>query len=130
MSGKLLLLDTNIVVAIFNGDSVVINKLQKATKAFVPVIKIGELFFGAEKSGQKSKNYERLEAFCEISAILNCDTDTAREYGKIKEDLRAKGKPIPENDIWIAAIARQHNMVVVTRDNHFSHIEDLQTEFW
>jgi len=62
--------------------------------------------------------------------VLACDTETAREYGQIKNSLRAKGKPIPENDIWIAAIAIQYDLTLVTRDGHFTEIEGLATETW
>jgi len=63
-------------------------------------------------------------------AIVDCDLDVAREYGILKHLLKAKGRPIPENDIWIAAAARRHGMVLVTRDLHFAEIDDLPTSDW
>ena len=51
-------------------------------------------------------------------------------YGKIKTDLQEKGSPIPENDIWIAAIAKEHNFILVTRDIHFNAVQDLQIDKW
>lgn len=62
--------------------------------------------------------------------MLACDLDTAREYGVIKNALREKGRLIPENDIWIAAIARQHDLTLVTRDEHFKEIKHLKVEMW
>ena len=59
-----------------------------------------------------------------------CDKDTAYQYGIVKNKLLDKGKPIPENDIWIAAVAMQNNLIFVTRDGHFSEIEDLKFEKW
>jgi tRNA(fMet)-specific endonuclease VapC len=56
---------------------------------------------------------------------MPCDAATAREYGRIKEILRAKGKPIPENDIWIAAMAVQHGLTLATRDQHFGEVPNL-----
>lgn len=55
---------------------------------------------------------------------------TCINYGLIKASLRKKGKPIPENDIWIAAIAMQHSLVVATRDKHFDEVDGLSTEEW
>lgn len=62
--------------------------------------------------------------------MLGCDTDTARRYGDIKHGLRVKGSPLPENDIWIAAIALQHNLTLATRDAHFREIPNLNTNPW
>ena len=55
---------------------------------------------------------------------------TAEYYGVIKESLRAKGRPIPENDIWIAASAQRHDLILVTRDEHFAEIADLKLVRW
>ena len=62
--------------------------------------------------------------------MLGCDETTAQEYGRIKTALKAKGRPIPDNDIWIAAIAKQYSLVLATRDQHFSEVEGLLTETW
>jgi len=61
---------------------------------------------------------------------VGCDAVTAQQYGRIKNDLRAKGRPIPENDIWIAAVAVQHGLTVVSRDDHFTEVTDLLCEVW
>jgi len=109
MSGKVLL-DTNIVIALFAGEASVIEKLTVARSVFIPVITIGELYYGACKSGNRRRNIAKIEEFAARSAILACDESTARHYGGIKDGLRAKGKPLPENDIWIAALACQHRL--------------------
>ena len=64
------------------------------------------------------------------TAVLASDADTAREYGVIKSTLQEKGQPIPENDIRIAAIARQHDLTLVTRDGHFKEVVHLKIEMW
>lgn len=84
MSGRRLL-DTNIVVALFAGDGSVQEKLAEANKVFVPSIVLGELHYGARKSGQTEKNLVRLEEFAASSAVVACDAGTAREYGIIKD---------------------------------------------
>jgi len=67
----------------------------------------------------------QLTSFAATVQILPCDAETARLYGDVKHRLMAKGRPIPENDIWIAAIARQHGLAVATRDAHFQQIGGL-----
>jgi tRNA(fMet)-specific endonuclease VapC len=62
--------------------------------------------------------------------VLACDAITATYYGNVKDQLRLKGKPIPENDIWIAALALQHDLVLISRDEHFKVIEQLKVETW
>jgi len=61
---------------------------------------------------------------------LELNLITAAYYGKIKNNLRLKGKPIPENDIWIAAAALQNNLTVITRDKHFLEIDLIKSEIW
>jgi tRNA(fMet)-specific endonuclease VapC len=78
-----------------------------ADEVFVPAITLGELYYGARKSPRFEANINRIDAFAATMAILGCDEATARQYGRVKDDLRAKGRPIPENDIWIAAVATQ-----------------------
>ena len=61
---------------------------------------------------------------------MNCDAETAKEYGRIKVELAQKGKMVPENDIWIAAVARQYELTIVTKDEHFGFINDLKITDW
>ena len=129
MSGRYLL-DTNIIIALFASDTAVKDNLVEADEVFVPTIAIGELYFGARKSGQAKENVARIDEFTVSNVVLGCDTETARRYGEIKDGLRTKGHPIPENDIWIAAIALQHGLTLVTRDTHFGAVEGLKTAAW
>jgi len=62
--------------------------------------------------------------------FVPCNAETAKKYGEIKNRLKEKGHPIPENDIWIAAIAQQYALTLVTRDAHFEGIENLKIEVW
>jgi len=91
---------------------------------------LGNCNFGAQKSGQAKENLARIDEFASDSVVLGCDTQTARRYGEIKYTLQAKGRPIPENDIWIAAIALQHDLTLVTRDAHLGEIASLSTAAW
>jgi tRNA(fMet)-specific endonuclease VapC len=129
VSGRFLL-DTNIVIALFRGDVTVQKNLARAERVFIPSIVLGELYYDAHKSGQSEKNLAQIEEFAGSITVLPCDAGTALEYGLIKDRLRRKGQPVPENDLWIAAVARQHNIVLVTRDPHFAGIEGLEREEW
>lgn len=129
MNGKSLL-DTNIIVALFAEDAAVINKLNATAEVFTPSIVLGELYFGAQKSGRVEANMKRVDDWKEANSILDCDGETARFYAIIKNQLRLKGKPIPENDMWIAAVALRHDLTLVTRDAHFGNVEGLRTERW
>jgi tRNA(fMet)-specific endonuclease VapC len=128
-SGRFLL-DTNLVIALLEGEDRVLSNLDRATEVFIPAVVIGELFFGAMKSGRPAENVAIVERFAAGRKILPCDLDVAREYGRLKQLLKSRGRPLPENDIWIAAVAIRHGMVLVTRDRHFEEVENLSTEDW
>lgn len=127
MNGRILL-DTNIVIAVFSGEESIQRYIEKANEIFIPVIVIGELYFGAYNSMNMERNIEKIDEFVANSTILSCDAYTAKIYGKIKGDLKKKGKPIPENDIWIAALADQYGLLLVTKDSHFKNIDDFSVE--
>ena len=129
MTGKLLL-DTNIIIPLFAQDPTVLKHLQEAEEVFIPSIVLGELYFGASKSKRAKQNIARIDEFAINNTILGCDIETARHYGEIKTALGKKGRPIPENDIWIAAIALQHKLILITRDAHFEEVDNLRTESW
>lgn len=129
MSGNYLL-DTNVVIALFVADSAVLLNISEAEEVFVPAAVIGELFYGAKKSGRPEENSRRIERFVLDNVVLNCDSETARLYGEIKDSLRRKGRPIPENDIWIAATAFQHDLTLVSRDEHFKEVTNLKLARW
>jgi len=129
MNGRFLL-DTNIVIALFAEDTLVQKGLAEAEKVFVPSIVLGELYYGACKSLRTKENIAYVDEFAATSAVLGPTTVTAKEYGKIKSALRNKGCLIPENDIWIAAIAKQYGLTLVTRDEHFKEVDGITIEAW
>jgi tRNA(fMet)-specific endonuclease VapC len=129
MSGRLLL-DTNIVIPLFAQDGSVLQQLAAAVEVFVPSIVLGELYYGARNSARMEANVARIDQFAARSAVLVCDGVTAQYYGQVKALLRAKGRPIPENDVWIAALAQQYQLTLVTRDDHFREVDGLSLEVW
>ena len=107
-----------------------LERVAAADEVFVPAIALGELYYGARKSTRTDQNIARIDEFAAAAAVLGCDAATAQQYGRIKNDLRAKGRPIPENDIWIAAVAVQHGLTVVSHDEHFGEVTGLPREVW
>ena len=129
MSGRYLL-DTNIIIALFASEASVMQSLNQADEVFMPSIALGELYYGAGKSRRFEGNAGRIEALIVNSVIVECDANTARQYGDVKNRLRLKGRPLPENDVWIAALALQYGLTLATRDAHFQEVENLQTVAW
>jgi tRNA(fMet)-specific endonuclease VapC len=127
MSGRALL-DTNIVIALFAGDPAVTKAIEGRSAIFLCVPVIGELYYGAMASTRVEQNLARLDEFSAALEVLPCDLETAVSYARVKVSLRKKGRPIPENDVWIAAIARQHKLTLLSRDTHFKEIESLHLE--
>jgi tRNA(fMet)-specific endonuclease VapC len=128
MAGDVLL-DTNIVIAFFAKDTEVLTRIVQVN-FLIPSIVLGELHAGARKSVRAAENLARIDAALPNSIILNCDYQTAQVYGVIKQALRLKGRPIPENDIWIAAVAQQYGLPLITRDEHFTAVDGLSIEKW
>ena len=129
MNGKYLL-DTNIVIALFGEDEHVLKMIQKAKEVYHSAVVIGELYYGAFNSTRKTENLRKIDDYKDEVAILSSDDQTAKLYGKVKAQLKKKGMPIPENDLWIAAIAIQYDLTLVTRDKHFENISGLRVEKW
>lgn len=129
MNGRYLL-DTSVVIPLMAGDTDIARQVRRAETVFVASITVGELYYGAHKSAHVTANLAQIERYVSESTILGANTETARIYGEAKNRLRERGHPIPENDIWIAAIAAQYGLTLATRDDHFAHVESLQIAKW
>lgn len=124
------LVDTNVVIALFANEPSVEDRFNQAERIHLPVIVLGELIYGAKYSRHPEENFRKIQDFRQMCESQWIDEETAIRYGEIKQQLRQKGHPIPDNDIWIAAIAQQHQLILVTRDSHFNEIEGLMIERW
>ena len=124
MAGRLLL-DTSAIVELLRGEAGPGLRLDPADTVFVPVIAIGELLAGALRSERRDDNVAQVERIASGANVISCDAHTAREYASIRHQLRLKGRPIPENDMWIAATARQHGLTLVAGVAHFQQIDGL-----
>ncbi|MBY0481736.1 MAG: type II toxin-antitoxin system VapC family toxin [Chitinophagaceae bacterium] len=130
MTGNKFLLDTNIIAAWLTGEASVADKIDGAKELHIPIIVIGELYYGALYSTHVQKNMKDIQKIIKYYNVLGIDEETTIVYGKIKAALRKKGKPIPENDIWIAAIAQRYKLTIVTRDKHFKEIDSISLKSW
>ncbi len=83
------------------------------------------MFYGAYKSSDTVKHLNQIQKFLSNCAVIQIDSTTSEFYGRIKTARYLKGKPIPENDIWIAASALQHNLPLFTSDEHFQEIDGI-----
>ena len=96
----------------------------------VPAVALGEFLFGIRRSRERAKLERWIEEVKATSALEAIDGDTAGHYADIREELRAAVTPIPENDIWIAALCRQHRLAVASRDGHFDKVRGLKRVAW
>src|SRR5271169_2981733 len=119
------LLDTNIVIGLLASDQNIENEAEQAQTLFLCSTVWGELLFGAIGSQRVHENVEKLYRFNALFHMLDVTMETAQYYAEIKLELKLKGRPITENDIWIAATARQYDLQLATRDKHFHYIEGL-----
>lgn len=121
-----LVLDTTVVVAFFRGDASAAQLLANTEFLYLPLIALGELFVGIERAQNRAKGGQQLQQLLTVVAILYPDTETAAIYGRLKASLFSQGRPIPDNDIWIAASALQSGLHLAARDVHFVNIPNLQ----
>ena len=124
---KNLLIDTNIYTYAFSGNTEVIRILQRTQKISICAITIGELLSGFKAGSKQNINRAELEEFLDSPRVqlIGIDEDTAEFYSEIQTALKKKGKPIPTNDIWIAATALQHGLKLYTKDQHFKYVPGL-----
>lgn len=131
MNNKLTyLLDTSAAIAMLNQKTEITPIIENADAIYASSITIGEFFYGAENSGRVKENLERIEQFVKLYKWLVCDIDTARFYGRIYHQLKVIGRPISPNDVWIAAIAMQYDLTLLTRDTDFNSVENLKVMSW
>ena len=130
MTGNRFLPDTSIITAWLKGESKIADKIYNAEEINIPIIVPGELYYGALYSTQKQKNLNNIKSITSHYNVLQIDEATTVAYENIKTALREKGKPIPQNDIWIAAIAQRFNFIVGSRDKHFKEIVDINLKSW
>jgi predicted nucleic acid-binding protein len=125
-----LILDTNALSAYLDNTAEVVEIVSEARELAIPVIVAGEFAFGIAQSRHR-KAYERsLQRMLDRSTVLDIGIETARHYAAIRMELKGAGRPIPCNDVWIAALSRQHAFPVMSRDSHFDFVGGLRRQTW
>jgi len=124
-----MILDTNALSALFAGDHDLEQILLKAPRLSVPSVVVGEYRYGLIRSRHQERLEPILDDFLRVSRVLSVDQETAESYATVRE-VREQGTPIPENDVWIAALCRQHSQPLVSRDRHFDHVPGLERLEW
>ena len=126
MTGSKIVFDTNIIIDLFKKNQQVRNVVARTDAVCIPLIVLGELRLGARRSLERSVKEKEIADFMATSVLLLLNEHTTNLYADLKAALLEKGRPIPENDIWIAAIAVQQNLPLYTHDEHFREVDGLQ----
>ena len=123
-----LVLDTSAYIECSKANSDFIEMLAKADTLYLPIVSYGELYYGFKYGLKFNSNLKRLDRFIfEFQVeLINLDQKIAKIYGEICAELRKKGKPIPSNDLWIAACSKCVDGTLVTNDRHFEVISNLK----
>lgn len=119
------LLDTCTVIDLIRGRPGAVAAVRQFQIVAIPFVVAGELLAGARRSAAPEKELQKVAALLNRVLVSGADPFTAINYGVIRADLDSSGQPIPDNDIWIAAVALQDGIPIVTRDRHFSRIAGL-----
>lgn len=125
MTGNKIIVDTNIFIDLMKGDKTIAQKLESYSEVYISPVVLVELYFGAYRSANPEKHLRKITIAIHKSKLLSIDAGTAETFVTIKLALFARGNPIPENDIWIAAAAIQHQLPLYTNDSHFREIDGI-----
>ena len=125
-----LIIDTNSLSAMADGILELENEISRADEIAIPVIVLGEFRYGVQQSRYRDR-YERwLQELTLYCRVLDISGGTAQQYADIRVELKRNGSPIPGNDLWIAALARQYSLPLLSRDRHFDHVSGLIRNEW
>lgn len=129
MSGEYAI-DTNVAIAHLEGDEAVTDRIRQTGRPLLPAPVAAELLFGAEKSARGRSNMERVAGLLRATTFAPCDVATCHAYARTKLALAKLGRPLPVNDLWIAACCIALDATLVTRDGHFDGVPGLSLERW
>jgi tRNA(fMet)-specific endonuclease VapC len=125
-----MIVDTYALSAADDDDPAVIAILMRAEQMTIPVIVLGEYRYGIAQSRHRATYENWLSGLIRDCAVLDINEPTTQHYAEITLELRRKGKPIPTNDLWIAALCRQHSLPLLSRDRHFDLVTGLKRIGW
>ena len=125
-----MILDTNAVSAVADNQSAAVRLFSNAASIELPAIVVGEYRFGIAQS-RRRKEYEKwLGELVAATRFLPVDEETTGHYAQVRSELKKAGKPIPSNDLWIAALCRQHRLPLMSQDAHFAAVPGLKRIGW
>jgi tRNA(fMet)-specific endonuclease VapC len=124
------ILDTNALSAFVDGVAGVGEALRRHGRAAIPVIVLGEFRYGIAQSKHRAEYAAWLESHLPEFDILAVTEETAVTYAALRLALKKAGRPIPANDAWIAALAIEHDLPLLSRDGHFDAVPELDRESW
>ena len=125
-----MILDTNAVSAAGFGDRTIAAILAQQKALYMPVIVIGEYRYGLLGSSKRIETEKWFSAFISTTLVLDINRRTALYYAEIFRALKRARKPIPTNDVWIASLAIEHDLPLLTRDVHFDLVPHLRRQPW
>ncbi|MEX0669074.1 MAG: type II toxin-antitoxin system VapC family toxin [Pirellulales bacterium] len=125
-----MILDTNALSAWAEGDRAIKPVLRSATEMMIPAVVLGEFEFGIRQSRHYRRYADWLYSNLGSVEVVAIDRDVAHAYGAVRLELKKAGTPIPINDTWIAAIARQRGLPVISQDVHFDAVAGVQRVSW
>lgn len=125
-----MIIDTNALSDFLRDQPEVVEIIAGVERPCLPVIVLGEYRYGVMNSRERRTLLPKLDECERRFPILTVDAGTARFFALIKTELRTRGRFIPENDLWIAALARQHNLPILTRDRHFEAVPGIRRMSW
>ena len=125
-----MILDTNALSAFVDGDDGVGDVLRRQSRAAIPVIVLGEFRYGIAESRHRAAYEAWLDSQLPHFDILAVTDETAIAYAALRVALKRSGRPIPANDAWIAALALQHRIPILSRDPHFDVVPGLERKGW
>ena len=125
-----MILDTNALSALLDKDAALLEAIRESRELALPVIVLGEFRFGISVSRRRNEYLAWLRRDLSLFRVLPVVEETSVYYATIRSELKAGGSPIPANDAWIAALARQHRMPIVSRDTHFDKVKNIERLGW
>jgi len=124
------ILDTNALSAIADGQADAVAAARDVRFIAIPVVVLGEYLYGTSQSRRKAEYESWLSGMLAASRILDLTAETAARYTEVRLELKRAGTPIPSNDAWIAALCRQHSFPVLSRDKHFDLVGGVRRVSW
>lgn len=125
-----MILDTNALSAAAETEPSALQAIAQAESIAVPVVVLGEFRMGISQSRHRATYAAWLDEWVEATTVLNIDEETAKHYAAIGIELKRNGTPIPTNDLWIAALCRQHSLAILSRDRHFDLVPGVRRLGW